>query len=41
LVHAAGRDTFAGRLATARFERLYRSPPAAAAFADLMSGTDY
>jgi p-hydroxybenzoate 3-monooxygenase len=41
LVHDAGRDTFAGRLATARFERLFRSPPAAAAFADLMSGTDY
>jgi p-hydroxybenzoate 3-monooxygenase len=45
MVHDAGDDTPAGpfrrRLARARFERLFRSPPAAAAFADLMSGTDY
>jgi p-hydroxybenzoate 3-monooxygenase len=45
MVHDAGDDTLAGpfrrRLARARFERLFRSPPAAAAFADLMSGTDY
>jgi p-hydroxybenzoate 3-monooxygenase len=45
MVHDAGDATLAGpfrrKLARARFERLFRSPPAAAAFADLMSGTDY
>jgi p-hydroxybenzoate 3-monooxygenase len=45
MVHDAGDDSATGpfrrRLARARFERLFRSPPAAAAFADLMSGTDY
>jgi p-hydroxybenzoate 3-monooxygenase len=45
MVHDAGDDTQAGpfrrKLARARFERLFRSPPAAAAFADLMSGTDF
>jgi p-hydroxybenzoate 3-monooxygenase len=42
MVHDAGiADPFRRKLARARFERLFRSPPAAAAFADLMSGTDY
>lgn len=42
MVHDAGTaDPFRRRLAVARFDRLFRSPPAAAAFADLMSGTDY
>jgi p-hydroxybenzoate 3-monooxygenase len=45
LVHDAGDDTTVGpfrrRLAKARFDRLFHSPPAAAAFADLMAGTEY
>jgi p-hydroxybenzoate 3-monooxygenase len=42
MVHDAGiADPFRRKLARARLERLFRSPPAAAAFADLMSGTDY
>jgi p-hydroxybenzoate 3-monooxygenase len=45
LVHDAGDETTSGpfrrRLAKARLDRLFRSPPAAAAFADLMSGTEY
>jgi p-hydroxybenzoate 3-monooxygenase len=42
MVHDAGlADPFRRKLARARFDRLFRSPPAAAAFADLMSGTDY
>jgi p-hydroxybenzoate 3-monooxygenase len=43
MVHDAGQssDPFRRQLARARFERLFRSPPAASAFADLMSGTDY
>jgi p-hydroxybenzoate 3-monooxygenase len=42
MVHDGGiADPFRRRLAQARFERLFRSPPAAAAFADLMSGTDH
>jgi p-hydroxybenzoate 3-monooxygenase len=45
MVHDAGDDTDCGpfrrRLAQARLDRLFASPPAAAAFADLMAGTDY
>jgi p-hydroxybenzoate 3-monooxygenase len=45
LVHDAGDETTSGpfrrQLAKARLDRLFRSPPAAAAFADLMSGTDF
>ncbi|MEV6849541.1 4-hydroxybenzoate 3-monooxygenase [Actinoplanes sp. NPDC051411] len=42
MVHDGGiADPFRRKLARARFERLFRSPPAAAAFADLMSGTDH
>ena len=41
MVHDAASGPFRRRLARARFERLFRSPPAAAAFADLMAGTDY
>lgn len=42
MVHDAGvAEPFRRRLARARFERLFRSPPAAAAFADLMAGTDH
>ena len=45
LVHDAGDDSTSGpfrrQLAKARLDRLFRSPPAAAAFADLMAGTDY
>ncbi|GIF44849.1 4-hydroxybenzoate 3-monooxygenase [Actinoplanes xinjiangensis] len=44
MVHDAGDDSAAGpfrrRLALARLDRLFRSPPAAAAFADLMAGTE-
>ncbi|WP_199752966.1 hypothetical protein [Actinoplanes sp. ATCC 53533] len=43
MVHDAGDDSTAGpfrrRLAKARLDRLFSSPPAAAAFADLMAGT--
>ena len=43
MVHDAGDDTTAGpfrrQLAKARLDRLFSSPPAAAAFADLMAGT--
>ncbi len=45
MVHDAGDDTDAGpfrrRLAQARLDRLFASPPAAAAFADMMAGTTY
>jgi p-hydroxybenzoate 3-monooxygenase len=45
MVHDAGDDTEAGpfrrRLAQARLDRLFASPPAAAAFADMMAGTAY
>ncbi|MEV4280433.1 4-hydroxybenzoate 3-monooxygenase [Actinoplanes xinjiangensis] len=44
MVHDAGDDSVSGpfrrRLALARLDRLFRSPPAAAAFADLMAGTE-
>ncbi|MFC4069550.1 4-hydroxybenzoate 3-monooxygenase [Actinoplanes subglobosus] len=44
MVHDSGDDSAAGpfrrRLALARLDRLFRSPPAAAAFADLMAGTE-
>jgi p-hydroxybenzoate 3-monooxygenase len=44
MVHDAGDDTASGafrrKLALARLDRLFRSPPAAAAFADLMAGTE-
>jgi p-hydroxybenzoate 3-monooxygenase len=43
MVHDAGDEStagpFRGRLAKARLDRLFDSPPAAAAFADLMAGT--
>jgi p-hydroxybenzoate 3-monooxygenase len=43
MVHEAGDDSSTGpfrrRLAQARLDRLFASPPAAAAFADLMAGT--
>jgi p-hydroxybenzoate 3-monooxygenase len=45
MVHDAGDERTSGPfrrgLAKARYDRLFRSPPAAAAFADLMSGTAY
>jgi p-hydroxybenzoate 3-monooxygenase len=45
MVHDAGDDTAAGpfrrRLAQARLDRLFASPLAAAAFADMMAGTTY
>ena len=45
MVHDAGDDTDAGpfrrRLAQARLDRLFASPLAAAAFADMMAGTTY
>ncbi|GIE98621.1 4-hydroxybenzoate 3-monooxygenase [Paractinoplanes rishiriensis] len=45
MLHDAGDDTDAGpfrrRLARARMDRLFSSPPAAAAFADMMAGTTY
>jgi p-hydroxybenzoate 3-monooxygenase len=43
MVHDAGDDSATGpfrrKLAQARLDRLFASPPAAAAFADLMAGT--
>ena len=45
MVHDAGDDSAGGpfrrKLATARLDRLFSSPPAAAAFADLMAGTEF
>jgi p-hydroxybenzoate 3-monooxygenase len=45
MMHDAGDDTETGpfrrRLAQARLDRLFASPPAAAAFADMMAGTAY
>ncbi len=44
MVHEAGDDSQAGafrrKLALARLDRLFSSPAAAAAFADLMAGTE-
>ncbi|GAA4243068.1 4-hydroxybenzoate 3-monooxygenase [Dactylosporangium darangshiense] len=45
MVHDAGDDSASGpfrrQLAKARLDRLFTSPPAAAAFADLMAGTQF
>ena len=45
MVHDAGDDSASGpfrrKLAKARLDRLFSSPPAAAAFADLMAGTEF
>jgi p-hydroxybenzoate 3-monooxygenase len=40
MVHDLTADPFRARLAKARLDRLFRSPAAAAAFADLMAGTE-
>jgi p-hydroxybenzoate 3-monooxygenase len=40
MVHDTDGDPFRRRLARARFDRLFTNPSAAAAFAEMMAGTD-
>jgi p-hydroxybenzoate 3-monooxygenase len=40
MVHDVDGDPFRRRLARARFDRLFTNPSAAAAFAEMMAGTD-